>query len=199
MAGKHAEKHQKEIRKFKQQRRKEQLVTSDGSKGTSPAFSLCFCLKTINSVTQPQPLVVGNWLRPLVERALRADAALSLVKDPDYFTSNMFCLDWITSASKFLCPKGEINKFFGGWWQSKQTGSTASHPTPPPAMIPGAGGGEGGELVPGEDGYHRCFDLLLELTSTAHLLYYPACNFLIWYLVEFFCIPSSFQTIREEF
>lgn len=66
------------------------------------------------------------------------------------------------------------------------------HPTPSHDF-------RGGELVPGEDVYHRCFDLLLALTSTAHLLYYLACNFLIWYLIEFFCISSSFQTIREEF
>lgn len=55
------------------------------------------------------------------------------------------------------------------------------------------------ELVPGEDVYQRCFDLLLELASTIHLFYYRACKFLIWYLIQFFCVPSPCQTLHEEF
>ena len=55
------------------------------------------------------------------------------------------------------------------------------------------------ELVPGEDVYQRCFDLHLERASTIHLLYYRACKFLIWYLIEFFCVPAPCQTLHEEF
>lgn len=54
-----------------------------------------------------------------------------VIKDPGYFTWSTLCLDWITSASKFLCPKREING------RSLEDGGGAHRS--PGAMISGAG------------------------------------------------------------